>query len=56
MAGLAAGVAGAADPAPKANILLLLPDAPNPPVLPNWNPPWPVEEAVDPNVGAGFAC
>lgn len=39
MAGLAAGVAGAADPAPKANTLLLLPDAPNPPVLPNWNPP-----------------
>lgn len=56
MAGLAAGVAGAADPAPKANTLLLLPDAPNPPVLPNWYPPWPVEEAVDPNVGAGLAC
>lgn len=55
IAGLAAGVAGAAAP-PKANTLLLLPDAPNPPVLPNWNPPWPVEAAVVPNVGVGLAC
>lgn len=39
MAGLAAGVDGAADPAPKANTPLLFPDDPNPPELPNWNPP-----------------
>lgn len=39
MAGLAAGVDGAAGAAPKANTPLLLPDDPNPLELPNWNPP-----------------
>lgn len=39
MAGLAAGVNGAADPAPKANTPLLLPGDTNPPELPNWKPP-----------------
>lgn len=56
MAGVAAGVDGAADPAPKANTPVLFADAPKPLVLPNWNPPWPVEAAADPNVGAGLGC
>lgn len=55
-AGMAGLAAGAADPPPKLNTLLLVADAPKPPVLPNWKPPCPVEAAVDPNVGAALAC